>query len=309
MARILVPYTPLTIASTNVVASTLDEWSDASVSYTLGDQVKVTTGVLPHREYEAKQTHTSSAENAPTEADNPYWIPLGATNQHAMFDGFNNSRTVADDPSGNIVVELTLTSRLQYLSLLGLRNCSSVTLTQTVDGTEVNSETHDLRTSWNPPGWWEYLFGERAYVRSFATRLYGNYSSQTLTITLTGATTAEIAQCLVSSGIEVGCTLEEGRPRIKRWSTFKTNTFGVYEYVPRKSTRVGNYMMVLDTPQVDRVFAFMEDLEESGNLVVLDANNADTSFDCIRAYGAITDFAPGLKYNKTRCDFKIEAIN
>jgi hypothetical protein len=51
----------------------------------------------------------------------------------------------------------------------------------------------------------------------------------------------------------------------------------------------------------------MEDMEEK--LVILDANNDDTSFDSIRAYGSIVDFAPSLEYNKTRVDIKIEGIN
>jgi len=39
--RILIPDTPVTLASTNVTASSLDEWSNASVAYVVGDQVKL----------------------------------------------------------------------------------------------------------------------------------------------------------------------------------------------------------------------------------------------------------------------------
>jgi hypothetical protein len=112
---------------------------------------------------------------------------------------------------------------------------------------------------------------------------------------------------MVTSEIDLGCTLEGAAPRIKKWSTFRANEFGEYTFVPRKGTRTGTYTLIMDTSYVDTVYGIMEDMEEK--LVILDANNDDTSFDSIRAYGSIVDFAPSIEYNKTRADIKIEGIN
>lgn len=307
--RLLAPEIPVDLASTNVGESSLDEWSGSSVSYTTGDEVKVTSGQpLPHREYRARINHTSAADAPPKEGGNAEWIDIGATNQHRMFDGFNNSATAADDPSGDIVVEINLSKRRQVLSLLGLSSVESVTVVQTVGGVVTSNETIDMRTSVRNPGWWSWLFGERSYAKSLVYPLPGNHRTQTLTITLSsGIGVTQCAQCLISEVFDIGCTLDGAQPRIKKWSSFQANEFGEYTFVPRKGTRTGTYTLIMDTSNVDKIYALMEDLEE--RLVILDANNEDTSFDSIRAYGSIVDFAPGIEYNKTRVDIKIEGIN
>lgn len=309
MARLMAPDIPVNLVSTNVGESGLDEWA-ADTAYTTGDEVKHTAGQpLPHREYRARIDHTSSADAPPEPDGNAEWIEIGVTNQHRMFDGFNNTPTVADDPSGDLVVEIDIGRRLQSLLLMGLRNVGSLVVEQWVNETLKQTTTLDLSTSRDGVGWWPWLFGERTYARSATMRLEGNYRSQTLKITFSSASAgnAECSQCLVCEDFDLGNTLDNAQPRIKKWSTFRPDAFGNYKFVGRKGTRTGSYTLILDTADVDRVYSIMEDVEE--RLVALDANNDNTNFDCIRAYGTITDFAPGISYNKTRCDIKIEGIN
>jgi hypothetical protein len=307
--RLLEPTTPVTLASTNVDTSSLDEWSDASVAYDVGDQVKLTSGQpLPHREYECIQAHTSSATNVPVSGGNAYWADTGPTNQHAMFDERNTSRTVATAVDGSVVVELTITRRLQTLALLGLRNVSSVRIVETVGGVDVADTTHNLMTVFTPVGWWTFYFGERTYARSLVHELYGTASNRTLTITLTGSSGgAGIAQCLPCKAYDLGCTETGAMPRLRSFSTWEPNTYGGYRYVPRKNTREGTYTIWVDTVQFDRVYGLMESLMEK--LVLLDANNYNTNYDSIRAFGKITDFSPGLEYNKSAIDIKIEGVD
>jgi hypothetical protein len=310
MARILIPDIPVDLASTNVAESGLDEWA-ADTAYTTGDEVKYIAGQpLPHREYRARIDHTSSSDAPPKEGGNAEWIDIGATNQHRMFDGLNNTPTVSDAGDGNIVVRIDISKRKQVLSLLGLRNVGEVLIEQEIDGVVEYSELLDLTYHIRGPGWWTWLFGqdEKAFAKSVTYRLKGNHRAQTLIITMGSATRpAECSQCMVSSEIDLGCTLEGAAPRIKKWSTFRANEFGEYTFVPRKGTRTGTYTLIMDTLYVDTVYGIMEDVEEK--LVILDANNDDTSFDSIRAYGSIVDFAPSLAYSKTRADIKIEGIN
>jgi hypothetical protein len=310
MARLLIPDIPVDLASTNVGASGLDEWAP-DTAYATGDEVKYTVGrPLPHREYRARIDHTSSSDVPPKEGGNAEWIDIGATNQHRMFDGLNNSATVSDAGDGSIVVRIDLSARRQVLSLMGLKNVSEVTIEQEVDGVAEYSESIDLAYHRRGPGWWTWLFGraDMAFVKSVTYRLKGNYRTQSLIITMTPAAgAAECSQCMVSSEIDLGCTLEGASPRIKKWSTFRANETGEYTFVPRKGTRTGTYTLLMDTSYVDIVYGIMEDIEEK--LVILDANNENTSLDSIRAYGSIVDFAPSLTYNKTRVDIKIEGIN
>jgi hypothetical protein len=318
MARILIPDTPVDLVSTNVDDSDLDEWA-AYTAYSTGDEVKLTLDPLeqplplPHREYRARIDHTSSADAPPKSGGNAEWIDIGATNQHRMFDGLNNTPTVVDADDDDIVVQVNLNGRRQVLSLMGLKNVSEVIVEQKVDGIVVHSESLDTTRHRRGPGWWTWLFGqdEKTFTKSITYRLKGNYKTQTLTLTLKknrrGGGPAECSQCLISSEIDLGCTLEGATPRIKKWSTFRANEAGEYTFVPRKGTRTGSYTLVMDTNYVDTVYGIVEDLEEK--LVLLDANNENTSFDSIRAYGNIIDFSPSLAYNKTRVDIKIEGIN
>jgi len=305
--RLLIPNRPVTLASTNVAASTLDEWSDASVAYVVGDKVKRTSGFsLPLREYECIQDHTSASANAPSDGvSNAYWAHTGAVNAHRMFDGTNTLRTVADALSGNIVVELTITTRLQTLMLLGLRNVSSVQIVETVGGVDVADTTYGLLSMDTPVGYWSHYFGERAYGGSLSHELYGIAINRTLTITLTGATTARCAQCLVCRSIDLGPAEWGSMPRHKNWSTWEEDDYLGYKYVAREKTRNGRHTIWVPPAQFDRIYRLFEDLDE---LVVLDGNNSGTHYDALRAYGFISDVIPpdGIRYGMMPIEFTIE---
>lgn len=305
--RLIVPDTTFTLNSTNVDASSLNEWSSASVDYSLGQQVKLTAGYSrPLREYECIQAHTSAEANKPQAGSNAYWADRGAINQHRMFDGTNTLRTLADDASGDIVVEVGLTRRLQTIALLGLQDVSAVRIIETVTGTEAADNSYPLGTVMTPVGWWSHYYGEREYAGSVVHDLYGLASTRSVSITLSGATTAACAQCLIGKAIDLGPTEWGGSPRLKSWSTWEEDPYLGYKFVPRKTTRAGSYTIWADTSDFDRIYRLMESLLDT--LVLLDANNSGSNYDALRAFGKITEVAPpqGLRYNKTPIDFTIE---
>lgn len=308
--RLLIPDQTITLNSTNIAASSIDEWSASSVSYTTGSQVKYTTGQpMPQHEFECIESHTSSAANKPVIGGTQYWADMGATNQHSMWNGKNNTRSVATDISGDIVTEFTMTRRNQFIVLLGMKNVTSARIVETVGSDVVADNTISLVTRNTPVGMWSFLFGERVFTKSLIQPLFGIATTRTIALTLEGAPTAEIAQAMVVQAHDLGCTKTGASPRLQSFSTFEPDSYGGYKYVARPSTRQGSYTVWIDTDQVDRVYNLMEQLEEDGTLVVLDANNEGTSFDSVRAYGKITDFSPGITYDKTAFDIKIEGIN
>lgn len=308
--RLLIPDTPITLSSTNVAASSLPEWSSSGVSYNIGDEVQRTVGQpLPHHAFRCLQAHTSALANAPVIDSNAYWSDLGAINQHAMFDGTNTARTVATDASGDIIVELTVTRRLQAVALLGLRNTATARILETVDGSTVADNTYNLMTMATPVGWWSYFFGERIYRRSLVHGLYGVASSRTLQLTLSGTSgEAEVAQALPCTAIELGPTAYGAAPRHKSFSGWEADAFGNTRFVKRINTRGGRYTVWVDTSDFDRIFQVVEDHKES--LVLLDANNSGTSFDAVRAFGYLADVStPGIQVGQTPIDFRIEGAS
>ena len=301
---LIVPHIPLTVTSNNVSASTESPWG-IGIAYTTGDVVRYTpTGATYEHEFEAKQDHTGQI---PIAKGSVYWIDLGTTNRNRMFDGLNNSHTVSDSGDGSIQVEIELTKRAQTLHLLGLRDAGRVTITQSVSGEVQHTYTEDLRTSVSPVGFWSWLFGERITIGSYAIRLKGVYTHQTINIALTGEPNAQCAQILIGSTFYIGCTEDNASPRIQSFSGFTPNDFGVYQFTPRQSTRQGQYTVWVDTHRIDYVYQLMERYEQ--NLVLLDANNASTNFDALRAYGKIVDFSPGITYDKTAFDIRIEGLH
>lgn len=296
------PSIPLTVASTNVAASSAAAWASGT-SYTTGDIARHhAAGDAYEHEWQASQDHSGQEPSSASD----YWIDNGPVNQWRMFDGYNNSATVADDPGGDIVVEVTLSSRLSHVYLLGLRDVAQITIEQIVEGTTVATHTSDLVMMFTPVGWWSHFFGERVYSGFFSLNLYGIYVEQTIRITLTGYPTAKCAQCLVGKGYEIGTTGDRAQPRLRSFSTFEAGTFG-YRYVPRINTRGGTYTVYLDTHEIDRVFQLMERKMES--LVVLDANNANNSFDAAIGYGKIVDFRPTISYGKSAFEIKLDGLN
>ncbi len=297
--RVIVPQS-LAIDSTNVAASALPEWSAGS-TYSTGQQVKYTASQpVPHHEFESLQD--SNTGHTPTIGGDAYWLDLGATNQHRMFDGFNNSRT-----AGGSLIDVTVTppGRGEYIALLGLRNAQSITVTQTVGGAEVSASTHEMGASYLPVGWWAFLFGELYYRRSLIIPLPGTYYQPNIRVEMAGVD-VECGQCLVGSGYWIGDTEWGAKPQVKSYSTFEKNDFGVTEYVSRQNVRDGEYAAAIDTREFDRVYALMESIIDS--LVVLDANNSGSDLDSLRAYGKIIDFSPGLRYEKTMFDISIEGL-
>ncbi len=165
--QIIVPLT-LTLNSTNVAASSLAEWSSAT-TYTVGQQIKYTTGqVLPHHEFESKQN--ANTNHAPAIGGTDWWLDLGATNQHKMFDDLNNSRTVA---SNTIVVTFTPDGRVTHIALLGLRNVQTITIKFEVGGVTVSENEYSQIDTLTPVGAFTFYFGEYLYMRSRVVSLFG----------------------------------------------------------------------------------------------------------------------------------------
>lgn len=310
MALILTPQS-VTVSSTNVAASTESEWASGT-AYTTSDVVKVslesdgTTPRWPVVEYSALASTTGDyPPDSPTQ-----WARIANANQDKMFDGQNNSRTVADTGE-NIEVSIIPAGRVRYLYLLGLRNVASVTVQEEVDATIEATHTADLLRSRNPVGWYSWLYDiegiDRYYARSCRIPLSGYYQP-TLNITLSsGSAEAECAQCLVGLGIPFGITAEGMSPEIKDWSYFEQDPdFGTTKYTRRQSTRRNRGTIWVDSTDFDRIYGLLE--SQIGDLAVYDFNNDDTDLDSARLYGKLDSASPGLAYGKTPIDYSVTGL-
>lgn len=303
--RIVTPVS-LTVNSTNVAASSLTEWSSAT-TYAVGNQVKYTTNQpVPHHEFESKQANNTN--HAPVIGGTDWWLDLGATNQHKMFDDLNNSRTVATDSSGDIIVSFTPSGRVTTLALLGLRNVQSLTIKVVVGGVTMSENTYSQIDTLTPVGAFTFYFGEYLYMRSRVVDLFGFHYQPQITVTLTGVNT-ECGSCFAGFAYEIGDTEYGAQPGLVDYSTFEADTFGNTIFVPRQNARQVEFTVYVETYNIDRIFALCENI--IGTLCLFDGNNStyDSQHDSLRVYGKLDSFRPGLQYNKTAIDFRVLGTN
>ena len=315
----------LTLNSTNVNDS-LDpstDWTTTMSAVNTGDRVVVKTesdGTTPIFPYEVYQAVSDSVSSYPP-TNTSEWVRVGASNAHRMFDGRNNSRTVATDSSGNIVASVEPTGRPKFVYLIGLRDVQrvevdvsySVASTPTTDTFE-----SDLLISYNAVGFYSWLFDIKAVDRSYR-RSAGFYIvtqpsppfSPTITVTLYGSAElpAQCGQLIIGTGFWLGDTEWGVEPALKDYSTFEASAFGDKELVPRQNTREMSGTLWVPTNDYDRVFQIFE--TRINQLALFDFNNGDDISsgdvkDALRVYGKLSSISGGLQYNKTPINLRIE---
>lgn len=304
--RLIVPLDPI-VTATNVAGSSYAEWS-ASTTYATGATVKYTSGqAVPHHEFESLQN--TNLGHAPVIGGTDWWLDLGATNQHRMFDGRNSTRTVATDASNAIVVTIQPPARAGIIALLGMKGVKSVRIVQTYAGSTKSDETVSLLSTDTPVGLWTYFFGEYRVTTSAVRPVPGAWYQASVTLTLepeNASEPAECAVCFLGQAFEIGATETGLQLGLIDYSTFEKDQFGETTLVPRINVREGSMTIWADTAQIDRIYSLFETV--LGNLVLIDANNDDTQFDSARIFGKITSIRAGLAYAMTPLDLQIEGI-
>jgi len=283
-----------TLDSTTVAASALPEWS-AGTAYTSGDTVSVslesdgTTPRFPVREYRATGSSTGSY---PPDAPVSEWVDIGAANQHRMFDGQNNTRTIAGSP---ITVMMSADSNVDCVAVLGLQDVATVrVLVETGTGATVADESVQLGSSSLDIGWYSYFFGVgTTRTKPSAVVYFPTTWAPTITITLTGEGSIGCAQTIIGASSSLGKTVQGPMPGFRSFSRKEFDAdLGATQFVPRSNVRRADYQVAIETASFDGVFQLMESLIDK--LALFDGNNAGTNYDALRTYGWVEDFQPEL---------------
>lgn len=303
--RLIVPSAP-EVVSTNVAASALGEWS-AGTTYAAGAKVRYTAVPAPHHEFESLAD--SNVGHPPAIDGDDWWLDLGATNQHKMFDSRNNSRTVSTAADGSIRVVIRPPGRAGAIALLGMKGARQIVITQTYGGQIKSTDTVNLLTVDTPTGLWTYFFGDYRVGTSAVRPIPGAWYRPEVTVDILPEVTgvpAECGTCFMGQAFEIGETEWGATPGIIDYSTFEKNVFGETRLVTRQNVRETDFTVWTPTDQFDRVFSLFETV--SGILVLIDANNSGSDFDSLRVFGKITSFRPGLRYGSVPISIRIEGV-
>ncbi len=316
--RITKPLT-VTLDSTNVAESSLDEWNVAT-AYSVGNQVYYNPDdELVYHEFEALTAHTGSAPAINGTSD---WLDLGPANARAMFDDRTSTQTTIDE---ELVVTVIPGAFFDRISLLNITGATTANITIVYDGSTLYDEDYDV--SGNADDWSEYFFGEdtddlaalAAVPGIFAPETPGRaalilnpalfYAGCEITITVTGTAGTDVGVGLLVIGFSryLGDTVSNPSISIEDYSTKETDAFGNTYLLERPYADVVSAEIILDSYQVDNVRRALAMYRATP--VLYDLNNSGSSYQSLLVFGFFEEFTINLSVDsKSFCTLRVQSL-
>lgn len=297
----------LTLVSSTVAGSSYNEYA-AATTYALGNTVKVsfesngTTARFPVVEYESLAG--SNVGHYPPD-DPTNWTEIGAENRCKMFDDFINTST---EKTGTITVVLNANNA----DSVGIFNIygQEVTLTLTVDGVTIQTETIDLRTVSPDSGWYAYFYTPYEYGRDRILWEFPKYSADaTLTISISPRTDGESAcgKVELCNGYTLGKSQWGVSVGISDYSIISTDSLGRTYLAQGAYADRMNISLMLDNGNVDYVRRKLASVR--GVPSILQGNNEGMTeiYQSLIIYGCFENFdiiIPGMVKSTCSIEYK-----
>jgi hypothetical protein len=284
----------------NVPETDYPEW-DVATGYDLGERVIVISDngspeVFYHNVYESLIAGTgTNTGNDPTldpqwpDGEPVNWILVGSTNRWKMFDDKNSSQTVNAD---SIDVAITVTSRPTSL-FLGNVECQRIEVCQKgADGTIYYQNSFEMIENSGEPSYYNWLFQQ---IRKRTDLLIGDLvplSGGTISIRLinTGGT-VKCGTCLIGYAEEIGGTQYGAGVGIQDFSVKQQNDFGDYQILERAYSREGDFTVMVDNGNIDRVQNLLASRRAKPTLYI-----GTELYRCTYIYGFFSDMSNVITY-------------
>lgn len=284
----------------NVPEDDYPEW-DGATGYDLGERAIVISdngspAVFYHNVYESLIAGTgTNTGNDPTldlqwpDGEPVNWILVGATNRWKMFDDKNSSQTVNAD---SIDVAITVASRPTSL-FLGNVECQRIEVCQKgADGTIYYQNSFEMIENSGEPSYYNWLFQQ---IRKRTDLLIGDLvplSGGTISIRLinTGGT-VKCGTCLIGYAEEIGGTQYGAGVGIQDFSVKQQNDFGDYRILERAYSREGDFTVMVDNGNIDRVQNLLASRRAKPTLYI-----GTELYRCTYIYGFFSDMNNVITY-------------
>ena len=298
----------LTLVSTSVAETSLDEWKVATV-YDVGDQVYYDPDeALVFHEFEALTAHTGQTPAIGGTSD---WLDLGPANNRRMFD--SRTGTLTTD-SEEIDVTVAPGDFFDHVALVRLEGCLTVQIIVS-RGTgpsyeEFYDQTFDVTE--DATAWSDYFFGDDSAIRTALTitpEIF--YSDAQVRVILTGATgsTVGLGLLLVGRGRDLGDTIESPSLGIEDYSTKETDAFGNTYLLEREYADRASVQIILPPGQVDAVRRILASYRATPALYDFNNTDADERWDSLIIFGYYEDFEVTLSYpGKSFCSLSVQSL-
>jgi len=281
--RIVTPYSvnDAQLTTTNVVNEVAD-WSAGT--YDLGDQA-----VDDNQVYKVvADPNTTDRPSVGVVASPATWVLMGPSNQYRMFRDGRDSYSSRNESIG---VTLNFAEIVNTLGALGLQGISAtLTVVDSVEGT-VYDETVSL-VDIGVDDWWEYFFAPYEFDD---TAIFDNmppYLGADINLSVDAATeTDEVRAGRVIAGYEqpLGVTNYGVSVSILDYSDKQRDGFGNLTLVPRRTVRLVDYDVKVQTNKVDFVVRALENISSTATLFI-----GDNSFSSSITFGVYRDLSQGI---------------
>ena len=281
--RIVTPFNVDTgqLTTTNVVNEFAD-WSAGT--FNLGDQVVEGKNVYKV----VADPDTTDQPTVGAAASPATWVLMGPSNQYRMFRDGRDSYSSSDE---SIDVTLNFDQVVTTVAALGLQGVSAtLTVVDSVEGTvyEKTISLVDIGVS----NLWEYFFLPYDFKDTAIFDGIPPYQGADINLSIAAATAADEARAgRVLVGIErsLGVTNHGVSVSILDYSTKERDGFGNLTLVPRRTVRLVDYDVKVDTEKVDFVVRFLERISSTPTLFI-----GDSSFSSSVTFGIYRDFSQGI---------------
>ncbi len=280
--RVVTPIqvTPDNLTSTNVVNEESD-W--AAGTYSEGDRV-----VYENEVYEVVASSTTLRPDNGLVSDPPEWIKLGWSNQFRMFRDGRDSQSTSIE---SIDVTLDYGEVISTVAVLGIEaNSATLVVTDPTDGVVYN-ETIDL-VDIGVADWWEYFFLPYSSDDTAIFRDIPPYPNATIDLSIDGAAaTDEVKAGRVVGGVErsLGVSNYGTSVSLLQYSTKERDGFGNLILVPRRSVRLVDYDVTVESGRIDFVVRDLERLSATPTLFI-----GDELYSSSVTFGVYRDFNQGI---------------
>jgi hypothetical protein len=281
--RVVTPFNVDTgqLTTTNVVNEFAD-WSAGT--FDIGDQVVEANNVYKV----VADPDTTDQPTIGAAASPATWVLMGPSNQYRMFRDGRDSYSSRDE---SIDVTLNFAQVVTTVAALGLQGTSAtLTVVDSVEGT-VYDETISL-VDIGVSNLWEYFFLPYDFNDTAIFDGIPPYQGADINLSINAATAADEARAgRVLVGIErsLGVTNYGVSVSILDYSTKERDGFGNLTLVPRRTVRLVDYDVKVNTDKVDFVVRFLERISSTPTLFI-----GDSSFSSSVTFGIYRDFSQGI---------------
>ena len=295
-AGLITVYKSLQAANTGHTPASSPTWWQAigdtyqvysgGVTYALGDRV---LDAINHLTYESLiagnvgQALTLVAK----------WLPLGPSNQRAMFDLKRNTATVVP---GSLTAVITPGVRVDSLMLSGMV-ANAATLDVTVAGANVYTRSYNLNTR-EVLDWYDYYFAPFSTQPSLIEFDLPPYTDAVITVTLTATSgNVECGACSIGTYVFIGDVEYEAESDSLNFSTVERDfDGGTSVMIPRRNVPRTVQSIFVDKSRVNRVRALRNALGGAPAIWSGLVDSGDGYFESVLIVGFYKRFSINLKH-------------